>query len=358
MDVDPDEDELRQASGPHPSFDDVSHSNMHPAPYVHSALPEVYNNMSGYSSMAHQDHGISPHSVPVILGYVPEYREDMDIDAEGFTQASINPHPVHLGVMAMPGNPGFFNGPGIDVIPYDPNEPYFNARPQVVPHDVFAANGMVSYNPNEPHFHAGLHNPAFNVHSPYYVPQADPDNHFFMSYVNVPLPSIGDAPWPMQLPENRGFVGGANYRPPVPQVFNAGMHNPAFNVPPCHAPQVIPDNHFLLNNVNVPLHLMGNERWPMPLSENNGFGGGAPDEGFLARNYHPEPQEPVVPVIDREHPGNRNELHAELFGDDEEDEEEEDDEPGHAPGLADGGPPWEPGEDDEEEEDDELQIIV
>jgi len=33
-----------------------------------------------------------------------------------------------------------------------------------------------------------------------------------------------------------------------------------------------------------------------------------------------------------EHPGNRNELHAELFGDDEEDEEGGGDEPGYAPG--------------------------
>ncbi|KAF8346689.1 hypothetical protein F5887DRAFT_960370 [Amanita rubescens] len=60
------------------------------------------------------------------------------------------------------------------------------ARPRVVPHDVFAANGMVPYNPNEPYFHAGLHNPAFNI---------VPDNHFFMSYLNMSPPPIGGAPW-------------------------------------------------------------------------------------------------------------------------------------------------------------------
>ncbi|KAF8346690.1 hypothetical protein F5887DRAFT_1073358 [Amanita rubescens] len=65
MDVDPDEDELRglailcQTFGPHLSFNDVNHSNMPPGPYVHSAVPKVYNNMPGYSSMAHQDHGSS-----------------------------------------------------------------------------------------------------------------------------------------------------------------------------------------------------------------------------------------------------------------------------------------------------------
>ncbi|KAF8346682.1 hypothetical protein F5887DRAFT_1073352 [Amanita rubescens] len=367
MDVDPDEDELRglallrQTFGPHPSFNDVSHSNMPPAPYVRSAVPEVYNNMFGYSPMPHQDHEISPHSVPVILGYAPEYREDMDIDAEGFTQAPVNPHPGYLGVTAMPGNSAFFNGPGIDVTPYDPNEPYFNTRPQVVPRDVFAANGMVPYDPHEPYFHAGLHmgnagmhNPAFNVHPHYHVPHAVPDNHFLMNNVNVPQPPVGGAPWP----ENYGFGGGVHYpvQPAVPLEPIAGMYNPAFNVPPLyHAPQVTPDNYFLMNNVNVPLHPMDNAPWPMPLPENNGFGGGAQNEGFLAQNYPPEPQEAVVPVIAREveHLGNRNELHAELFGDDEDDEEEEEDEPAFAQGLAGDEPPWEPDEDD-----DELQIII
>ncbi|KAF8343565.1 hypothetical protein F5887DRAFT_918385 [Amanita rubescens] len=145
------------------------------------------------------------------------------------------------------------------------------ARPRVVPHDVFAANGIDPYNPNEPYFHvgpqignAGMHNSAFNVH---HVPHAIPNNHFFMNNVNIPLPPMGNAPWPIPLPENHGFVGGVHY--PVQPLSSISC--------------AIPDNHFLMNNVNVPLHPMGNAPWPLP--ENNGFGGGVQNEGFLVRNH-------------------------------------------------------------------------
>ena len=55
-----------------------------------------------------------------------------------------------------------------------------------------------------------------------------------------------------------------------------------------------------------------------------------------------------------EHPGNRNELRAELFGDDGDEDKEGEVEPGYAQGPASNGPPWEVEED--VEEDDELQI--
>ena len=128
-----------------------------------------------------------------IIGYAPEYRK---VNAEGpliAPQVLGDHYPPHFGLAAIPGNPIIFSDPGIDDIPYNPNEPYFNARPQIVPPDALATAGVIPYDPNAPYFNTGpqvgiaeMHNPIFNVNPPYNAPQAV-DDHFFRTNANVPL---------------------------------------------------------------------------------------------------------------------------------------------------------------------------
>ncbi|KAF8735799.1 hypothetical protein AX14_001446 [Amanita brunnescens Koide BX004] len=270
--------------------------------------------ITGYAHMAHREYvegfPLRPevtNAVPLITGYAPEYSEDMEVDAEGpliAPQALDNYYPPHSGATAIPGNPIIFPGPGIDDIPYDPNEPYFNARPQVVPPDALATAGVIPYDPNAPYFNAG------------------------------------------------------------PQVGIAEMHNPIFNVnPPYHAPQAVVDDHLFRINANLP------PTGHLPFPGYDGFVGIAQDEMLPARNYvvqPPAPQEPIVPIVAREaeqaveagRPGDRAELFAELFGDEDEEDDGEDDETANAPVW---GAPWPGGnedDEDEDEDDDELEIYT
>ncbi|KAF8691640.1 hypothetical protein AX14_002737, partial [Amanita brunnescens Koide BX004] len=90
-----------------------------------------------------------------IIGYAPEYRK---VNAEGpliAPQVLGDHYPPHFGLAAIPGNPIIFSDPGIDDIPYNPNEPYFNARPQIVPPDALATAGVIPYDPNAPYFNTG-----------------------------------------------------------------------------------------------------------------------------------------------------------------------------------------------------------
>ena len=235
---------------PHPSFNGVSHSG-EPASHVDSTMPvqlaapssqlrlTVAHNkiphgqhvetdvimfddyvepppvMTSYPHVAHWEYVEGPalrnNAVPVIISYAPEYSEDMEIDAEGplIEFQPTNHYPPHFGAEAIPGNPIIFKGPGIDDIPYNPNEPYFNARPQVVPPDACANDGVIPYNPTEPYFNVGpqvgiaeTHNPVANVYLPYNAPQAAADDHFG---ANANVFPTGNA----QSPDNNRFVGPA-----------------------------------------------------------------------------------------------------------------------------------------------------
>ena len=144
--------------------------------------------MTGYPHVAHWEYVEGPalriNAVPIIIGYAPEYREDMEVDAEGplIEFQAINHYLPHFGTQAIPDNP-VFNGPG-NAIPYNPNEPYFNARPQVIP-PAFANDGVIPYDPTEPYFNVGpqvgitgIYNPIANVYPPQTAPQAVADDHF------------------------------------------------------------------------------------------------------------------------------------------------------------------------------------
>ena len=209
---------------PRPPFNGVSHSGQPAASYIDSTVPvqltappsqlpstAATNNiphgdyvetdvimfeddyvepppvMTGYPHVAHWEYVEGPvlrtNAVPVILGYAPEYREDMEVDAEGpsIEFQLINHYPPHFGAEVIPDNP-IFNGPGND-IRYNPNEPYFNARPQVVP-PTFANDGAIPYDPTEPYFNvgpqggiAGIYNPIASVYPLQNAPQAVADDH-------------------------------------------------------------------------------------------------------------------------------------------------------------------------------------
>jgi hypothetical protein len=218
---------FHQDNRPRPLFNGVSHSGEPAASYADSTVPPIHfpstvahNNiphgdyvetdvvmfeddyvepppvMTGYPYAAHWESVEGPalrtNAVPVIIGYAPGYREDMEIDAEGppIEFQPINHYPPHFGAEAIPGNPIIFNGRGIDD---NLNGPYFNARPQVVPPEAFANDGVIPYDPTEPYFNvgpqvgiAGIYNPITNVYPPYNAPQAVADDHFFRANANGP----------------------------------------------------------------------------------------------------------------------------------------------------------------------------
>ena len=221
---------FHQDNRPCPSFNGVSHSGEPAASYTDSTVPPIqfpstvaHKNiphgdymetdvvmfeddyaepppvMTGYPYVAHWEYVEGPalmtNAIPVIIGYAPEYREDMEIDAEGpvIESQPINHYLPHFGTQAIPGNPIIFNGPSIDDIPYNPNEPYFNARQQVVPPGGFANDRVIPYDPTEPYFNVGpqvgiadIYNPIANVYPPYNAPQAAADDHFFRANANGP----------------------------------------------------------------------------------------------------------------------------------------------------------------------------
>ena len=134
----------------------VAHNNIPHGDYVEADVVMFEDDyvepplvMTAYPYVAHWEYVEGPalraNAVPVIIGYAPEYREDMEIDTEGrlIEFQPINHYPPHFGAEAIPGNPIVFNGHVIDDIPYNPNEPYFNARPQVVPLEAFANDGVI-----------------------------------------------------------------------------------------------------------------------------------------------------------------------------------------------------------------------
>jgi hypothetical protein len=135
---------FHQDNRPRPSFNGVSHSGEPAASYPNSTVPAqltappiqlpstvAHNNiphgdyvetdvvmfeddyvepppvMTGYPYVAHWEYLEGPelrtNAVPVIIGYAPEYREDMEIDTEGppIEFQPINHYPPHFGGEAI-----------------------------------------------------------------------------------------------------------------------------------------------------------------------------------------------------------------------------------------------------------------
>ena len=171
----------------------------------------------------------------------------------------MNRDPPRSGAASIPGNAIAFNGPGVNEIPYNPNEPYFNARQQVLLHDALTTDGVIPYDPKAPYFIAR------------------------------------------------------------PQGGLTRIYYPIININPLHnAPRAIVDVDFFRTNANF-LFPTSNASIP----KNDRYPSVAQDELFIAQNYSVRPyvpQQPMVPVVAREaeqvveagRPGDRAELFAEL----------------------------------------------
>jgi hypothetical protein len=146
--------------------------------------------IAGYPHMAHRD-------------YVEAIVQNRHVQRNSSiaSQTPVNFDPPRSGAASIPGNPIAYNGPGVNEIPYNPNEPYFNARPQVLLHDALTTGGVIPYDPKAPYFIAGLQDgltriyyPIISINLLHNAPQAVVDDRFFRTNANVPPTSNASFP--------------------------------------------------------------------------------------------------------------------------------------------------------------------
>ena len=112
------------------------------------------------------------------------------------SQTPVNCDPPRSGAASIPGNVIAFNGPGVNEIPYNSNEPYFNARQQVLLHDALTTDGVIPYDPKAPYFIARpqggltrIYYPIININPLHNAPRAIVDVDFFRTNANFLFPT-------------------------------------------------------------------------------------------------------------------------------------------------------------------------